>query len=44
MPLESTIPRMPLATKGLITQASEGPSFIAPTSGLMTVPPCTSWS
>src|SRR5947209_13819893 len=29
---------------GVITAASPGPSSCTPTSGLRTVPPCTSWS
>src|SRR5947209_12899531 len=29
---------------GVITAASPGPSSWTPTSGLITVPPCTSWS
>src|SRR5258708_39818950 len=29
---------------GVITAASLGPSLVAPTSGLTTEPPCTSWS
>ena len=29
---------------GITTAASDGPSFATPTSGLTTLPPCTSWS
>ena len=33
-----------LASTGRSTAASPGPSLVAPTSGLTTLPPCTSWS
>ena len=43
MPQEMTTPRRESST-GRTTAASLGPSLWTPTSGLMTLPPCTSWS
>ena len=33
-----------LPSTGRSTAASPGPSSVTPTSGLTTLPPCTSWS
>src|SRR5262245_45552424 len=43
MPQAITSPRRDDST-GRNTAASLGPSFAAPTRGLITLPPCTSWS
>src|SRR5437764_1778675 len=43
MPQEMTTPRR-LDNTGRSTAASLGPSLAMPTNGLMTLPPCTSWS
>src|SRR3954463_12865634 len=43
MPQPMAIPAHDPST-GMTTAASDGPSFATPTSGLTTLPPCTSWS
>ena len=43
MPQAMTIPRR-LVSTGRSTAASLGPSLTTPTSGLITLPACTSWS